>query len=87
MPPFRVPLPTALPPLTKKLIEPVGVPVPLVGAALAVKTTGPLDPTFTAVSESVKVVVVEAVVCTVNCSVEDVEPAKFASPLYCAVIV
>lgn len=67
VPALTVPLPTAVPPLTKKLTEPVGVPVPVVGAAFAVSNTGLLDPTFTAVTERLSVVVVGAIVCTVNC--------------------
>ena len=75
VPLLSVPLPTAVPPLTKKLTDPVGVPVPEVGATLAVSTTGPLDPTVTEVGASVNVVfvVVEPAACTVKVCGEDVE--------------
>ena len=68
VPLVSVPLPTKEVPL-KKLTEPVGVPLPVVGATFAVITTGPLDFAVMVVGESDNVVVVGVVpdVCTVNC--------------------
>ncbi len=81
VPPLSVPLPTAVPPLTKKFTDPVGVPEPVVGAAVAVITTGPLDFTTTEVGEIVNVVVV-GTAATVTVTAGDVEGASLApSPL------
>jgi hypothetical protein len=67
--------------LTKKFTDPVGVPEPVVGATVAVITTGPLDPATTEVGEIVNVVVVGATA-TVTVTAGDVEGASLApSPL------
>lgn len=87
VPLLTVALPTEFP-FSKKVTEPVGVPLPVVGAIVAVVFTGPTDPTVTVLGESDNVVVVEVPPppVTVRVIADDVEPAKVVSPPYCAVM-
>lgn len=72
------------PDASEKLTVPVGVPVPDVGATVALNITGPLDPAFKDVGEKLMVVVV--VLPTVRLTAAEVAAAKVESPLYIAVM-
>ena len=69
---------------SEKVTVPVGVPVPDVGATVALSITGPLDPAIKEVGE--KVIVVVVVFPMVRSTAADVAAAKLVSPLYFAVI-
>jgi hypothetical protein len=83
-PPLRDAVPIWFAPL-KKATVPVGVPLPEAGLTVAVITTGPLEPKVTEAGASAKAVAVAHLV-TVKVCGGDVEPEKFVSPLYTAVI-